>query len=99
MPNNRKLIWEPGAVNDLSRLREFLKSKNPKAATKAAQSIVKTANGLLEFPYLGHPTDDLPEFNKIFILFGQNGYDMHYRIDNGNIIILRVWHSREARSS
>jgi plasmid stabilization system protein ParE len=99
MPNNRKLIWEPGAINDLSRLREFFKSKNPKAVVRSAQSIVKTANSLLEFPQLGHPIDDMPEFNKIFISFGQNGYDMHYRIDNGNIIILHVWHTREVRSS
>ncbi len=88
MPDKPKLIWEPGAINDLSRLREFLRSKNPKAAVKSAQSIIKTANVLLEFPHLGHPIEGLPEFNKIFIPFGQNGYDMHYRIDNENIIIL-----------
>jgi plasmid stabilization system protein ParE len=99
MPNKPKLIWEPGAIDDLSRLREFLESKNPKAAVKAAQSIVKTANSLLEFPHLGHPIEDFPEFNKIFVPFGKNGYDMHYRIDQVNIVILRVWHTRETRNS
>ena len=99
MPNKTKLIWEPGAINDLDRLKEFLKSKNPKAAVNAAKSIIKTANSLSEHPHLGHPMEDLPEFNKIFIPFGQNGYDMHYRIDHGNIIILRIWHNRETRNS
>ena len=99
MPDKPKLIWEPGAIDDLSRLRDFLKSKKPKAAANAARSIVKTANSLLEHPQLGHPMVDLPEFNKIFIPFGRNGYDMHYRIDHGNIIILRVWHTRETRNS
>jgi plasmid stabilization system protein ParE len=99
MPNKLKLIWEPGALDDLARLREFLQSKNPKAAANAAQSIIKTANLLVEYPHLGHPMDDLPEFNKIFIPFGQNGYDLHYRIDHENIVILRIWHTREKRNS
>ncbi len=98
MSDKSKLVWEPGAINDLSRLRNFLKSKNPKAAVNAAQSIVKTANSLLKHPQLGYPMEELPEFNKIFIPFGKNGYDMHYRIDHQNIIILRVWHTRETRS-
>jgi len=98
MPVKRRLIWEPGAINDLSRLRDFLKSNNPKAAVNAAQRIIKTANTLLEFPYLGHPMESLPEFNKIFIPFGKNGYDMHYRIDGENIVILRVWHALESRN-
>ncbi len=99
MPNKRGLIWEPGVIDDLSRLHDFLKSKNPKAAKNAAQSIIKTANRLLEYPYLGHPMEDLPEFNKIFIPFGKNGYDMHYRIDGENIVILGVWHALERRNS
>jgi plasmid stabilization system protein ParE len=94
MSNKPKLIWETGAISDLFRLREFLKPKNPKAAAK---SIIKIANSLLEHPYLGHPVEDLPEFNKIFIPFGQNGYDMYYRIDHEYIIVLRIWHTRETR--
>jgi plasmid stabilization system protein ParE len=57
MPNKPNLIWEPGALDDLSRLREFLQPKNPKAAKNAAQSIIKSANFLLEHPYLAHLCD------------------------------------------
>jgi len=97
MSNKPKLIWEPGALDDLSRLREFIQTKNPKAAVKAAQCIVKSANLLLDHPHLGHPMANLPEFNEIFVPFGQHGYVLRYRIDHENIIILRIWHTREDR--
>ena len=97
MSDRTQLVWEPGAVNDLARLREFLQSKNPKAAMNAARRIIEGANLLLEQPYLGHPIDDMPEFHKLFIPFGKNGYELKYRLDDEKIIILRIWHTREDR--
>jgi plasmid stabilization system protein ParE len=98
MPSKPELIWQKGAVDDLFRLREFLRQKNPKAALNAAKKIIATANFLLEQPYLGHPIEDMPEFHKLKIPFGKNNYVMKYRINEGKIIILRVWHSREDHS-
>lgn len=97
MPDRPELIWELGAVDDLARLREFLQTKNPKAAVNAARRIVEAANLLLEQPYLGHPIEDMPEFHKLFIPFGKNGYEIKYRLNDEKIIILRVWHAREDR--
>lgn len=97
MPNKPNLIWEPGAIEDLSRLREFIQPHNPKAASNAAQRIIEAGNLLLDHPHLGHPMDDMPEFNELFIPFGQRGYVMRYRVEDQKIIILRVWHGREDR--
>ena len=97
MPDQPKLIWEPGALDDLTRLREFIQPHNPKAAGNAAKAIIGAASLLLEHPHLGHPMDDLPEFNKLFIPFGRRGYVLRYRIDGETIVILRVWHGREGR--
>ncbi len=97
MPDRPELIWELGAVDDLARLREFLQTKKPKAAVNAARRIVEAANLLLEQPYLGHPIEDMPEFHKLFIPFGKNGYEIKYRLNDEKIIILRVWHAREDR--
>jgi len=38
-------------------------------------------NLLLEQPYLGHPIDDMPEFQKISIPFGKYGYVIKYRVE------------------
>lgn len=97
MPDKPKLIWEPGAVEDLSMLREFIQPHNGKAAVNAAQRIIQAANLLLDHPHLGHPMDDIPAFNELFIPFGKRGYVLRYRIDEEKIIILRIWHGRENR--
>ncbi len=97
MPNKPELIWESGALNDLSRLREFIQPHNPKAAKNAAKRIIKAANLLLDHPHLGHPMNDSPEFNELPIAFGQRGYVLRYRIVGDKIVILRVWHGREER--
>lgn len=97
MPGKPELKWEPGTVDDLSRLRDFIQPDNPKAAMNAARRIIESASLLLDHPHLGHPMDDLPEFNELFIPFGRRGYVMRYRIDSGSIIILRIWRGREDR--
>jgi len=54
------------------------------------------AAGLLEtLPALGRPiSDDRREF---FVSFGRRGYVVRYRIDEDMLLILRIWHSLEAR--
>ncbi len=97
MPDKPKLIWEPGALNDLTRLREFIRPHNPKAAANAAKRIIEATNLLLDKPHLGRPMHDLPEFNELFLPFGQSGYVIRYRVDGEKIVILRIWHGREDR--
>jgi len=89
MPDKPKLIWDHRAVDDLSKIREFIDPQNKKAALNAAQRIIKSANLLLDNPYLGRPLEDMPEFSELFIPFGQRGYVMRYRVENKKIIILR----------
>lgn len=95
MPDNSELIWQPSAVNDLARLREFIEPHNPKAAANSARRIIKAANLLLDNPHLGHPIEGMLEFNQIFIPFGKRGYVLKYRIEGKKIIILRIWHALE----
>lgn len=97
MPNQQKLIWDHGAVDDLSRIRAFIAPHNKKAAQNAARRIIESANFLLENPYLGRPLEDMPAFSELFIPFGQRGYVMRYRVEDESIIILRIWHAREDR--
>jgi plasmid stabilization system protein ParE len=97
MPDKPELIWEPGAVDDLTRLREFIQPHNPKAAANAARRIIEAANLLLDNPFLGLPIEEMPEFNQLFIPFGERGYTLRYRVERQKIIILRIWHARENR--
>jgi plasmid stabilization system protein ParE len=99
MPNRPKLNWSPGAVQDLSRLRAFIEPHNPDAASAAAHRLLTAADRLIANPLLGHPIEGVPGFRRIFIPFGKNGYTLSYRLDENNIVVLRVWHGREDRTS
>jgi len=41
-----QVIFAPGAIRDLQRLREFLRPKNPAAAKRAGESIIKAVKVL-----------------------------------------------------
>lgn len=94
-----RVIFSPGAVRDLERLRAFLREKNPAAARRAAEVIKKAVSALEKHPQLGRPADDLPpEFRELVIDFGDSGYVLMYRHANGepDVVILTVRHQKEA---
>ena len=94
-----KVVWLPEALQDVTRLYGFLADKSPQAARKAAERIVYAARQIEQYPDLGQPMDDGVR-RQIFIHFGAGAYVIRYRSDNEqNVVILRVWHSRERRES
>ncbi len=98
MSDKYQLIWVKEAISDLEECKEFLKSKNPKAAKNAVKRIIEVTKLLLEQPYLGNPIENMPEFQKINIPFGKYGYVLKYRIDGQKIVILRVWAGRQEKN-
>lgn len=67
--------FAPSAIRDLQRLRDFLRSKNPVAARRAAETIMKAVQVLGLQAHIGRPVEDLPEeFREWVIDFGDNGY-------------------------
>ena len=97
MSDQYQLEWVKEAISDLEECREFLKKKSPKAARNAVKRIIQVTQLLLEQPHLGHPIDDMPEFQKVNIPFGKYGYVLKYRLDGQKIVILRIWAGRQDR--
>lgn len=92
-----KVVWLPEALQDVTRLYDFLADKSPEAARKAADRIGYSARQLEQYPDLGQPMGDDAR-RQIFIHFGAGTYVIRYRRDNEkNVVIVRVWHSREQR--
>jgi toxin ParE1/3/4 len=92
-----RVVWLPEALQDVTRLYDFLADKSPEAARKAADRIGYAARQLEQYPDLGQPMEDDPR-RQIFIPFGAGAYVIRYRRDNEkNVVIVRVWHSREQR--
>jgi len=93
------ILLSPDAVEDVERLRSFLDQRNPDAARRALASIWAAIDRLQEFPDLGMPTGDA-EIRQLVVRFGASGYIVRYANlpGDGNILITRIWHGREART-
>ncbi|XVJ70868.1 MAG: type II toxin-antitoxin system RelE/ParE family toxin [Rhizobacter sp.] len=88
--------YAPSAVRDLERLREFLRSKNPAAARRAAEMILQAVRVLGLQPHIGRPIEEMPdEFREWVIDFGDSGYVARYRIDADSVTVLAVRHQKE----
>lgn len=95
-PRTQTLKWSPTAQRDVVRLREFIEPHNPEAARRAAESLKKAAKLLMAHPGIGKRLDGRDD-RELFIPFGQRGYVMRYRLDGDDIVILKIWHTREDR--
>lgn len=93
------IVWTRHAVQDLKRLFDFVKEKNPDAARKAAQQISKAAATLIDNPHLGKPMADETGRRELATSFGKNGYILRYMLeDDHTVVVIRVWHYLELRN-
>jgi len=93
-----QIRFTPTALHDLERLREFLRPKNPAAAKRAAQGILKSVQILRYQPHMGRPIADMSdEFREWLIEFGDSGYVARYHYDRDECItVLSIRHQKEA---
>jgi plasmid stabilization system protein ParE len=91
-----EIAWLPGASRDVARLRNFIKSENPRAAQRAAKRIVEGVNILQENPEAGVPVEDLIDYRDLMLAFGAGEYIIRYRQESmSRVVIVRVRHSKE----
>jgi addiction module RelE/StbE family toxin len=93
-----KLIYSERAVSDLARLRDFISQYNPSAAARIADELVTKVLHLRRFPLIGRLVDESPEPRQIRDLVVSD-YIVRYLPTDNAIIVLRIWHHREHRSS
>ena len=91
------VLWLPEALADVERLHDFLVRKDPTVAARAVRAILDGAGRLQELPELGRPLADGTDRRELVVRFGAGAYVLRYRIDRDAAVIIRVWHSREAR--
>ena len=89
--------FTPAALNDLERLRELLRSRNPVAAKRAAVAITKAIQLLAQHPQVGRPAEEMDiEYRELLIDFGDSGYVALYRYEGGLVTVLSLRHQKEA---
>jgi len=93
------IVFSEDALADVVRLRRFLDEKSPRAAARAAATIFTAIDRLRDFPRLGAPKGSTG-VRQLVVPFGASPYIVRYAIlaETADIVILRIWHGREARS-
>ena len=88
------LRFSPEAVDDLARLRKFIEERNPAAAQRIARDLLLGVEKLKLFSEIGLKVDRAFEPHRIRDLF-IGRYTVRYLIGEDEIVILRLWHSKE----
>ena len=91
-----KITYTHEAIGDLIRLREFIERKNPQAAQRIAEDLVKGIKQLNSFPLLGIEVAEAPDPEMVRDLIMGN-YIARYLIYSNEVHILRIWHHKEQR--
>jgi plasmid stabilization system protein ParE len=92
-----RIIWSPRALTDIARLHRFLAGRNPDAARQAVRAIRAAPRMLEAYPEIGNPVEGLSEgFREWLIAYGESGYAMLYHTADDEVVILAIWHQREA---
>lgn len=90
-----RLRWTAGALSDLIRPHVFLEPVNERTAACAVQALVSTAEHLRDHPRVGRRLARYPGREIRRTLVGQ--HELRYEIVDDEIVILRLWHTRESR--
>ncbi len=92
-----QLKWSQPALLGVARLHDFLAPKSQDAAKRAVKAIRQGIKALSKHPEIGRPIEELPpEFREWVIEFGSGAYVALYHFDGREIVILAMWHGREA---
>lgn len=82
------------AINDLTRLREFIAKNNPENAAKVAGKIIGAINNLTQSPQIGKR---LESFSKEVRELSVGRYVFRYLVEEEYVVILNIWHTKEIR--
>ncbi len=86
-----KLTFTATATQDLVRLREFIRIKNPQAAQKFSTQLKQNILALVDQPNMGMPIEGLEDFRELVA----RDYVVRYRLVSNQIVILKIWHGKE----
>lgn len=91
-----QVVYSRQASGSLERLHAFLAEKNPDAARRAIDTILRKLRALEQFPRLGPVDPDRPNVRQLFMPFGDAGTVARYRIAGDIVVVLAIRHMREA---
>ena len=92
-----KLEWSAVALADLDRFAAFLRDRHPRMADIVAREILAKARLLEASPELGYAIGADGRYRQLVLEVLRAKYVFRYRIAGDRIVMMRVFHGREAR--
>ncbi|MFD2262507.1 type II toxin-antitoxin system RelE/ParE family toxin [Lacibacterium aquatile] len=90
-----EIKWSEKALSDIARLYRFLEPVNRAAAARTINSLATAPNRLSTHPKIGEKLEQFSGRDVRRLLIG--AYELRYEVLDRQVIILRIWHTREAR--
>jgi plasmid stabilization system protein ParE len=90
--------WSPAALADLNRFASFLEEHHPRLAPVIAAEIAQRIQLLAAHPQIGRPVKDHANYRELTLHVLNAPYVFQYRYHAQRLVILRVFHGREARN-
>jgi plasmid stabilization system protein ParE len=87
----------PRALHDLARLEDFLATKSPRAASRAAEALSRAVLSLGDYSERGRMISE-SGIRELAVQFGRDGYVIQYRVDEQTVLVARIFHAREGRT-
>ena len=92
-----EIEWSQAALADLERFVAFLEQRHPDLARDIAREIMTKIQVLSAFPRLGRPLAGRTEYRQLVLQVLNAPYVFQYRFDGERLVMLRIFHGREAR--
>lgn len=92
-----EIEWLLDALADLDRFAAFLHERSPDLAARVASELVERTDVLRRHPTLGRAFAGREEYSELLLQVLGGTYALQYQYDGGSILMLRVFHGREAR--
>jgi plasmid stabilization system protein ParE len=89
-----KTTWSELALSDLLRIHDFYDRVSSQLADQEVSFIIASVTLLKTFPEAGRR---LPEFDQRIFRLISGAFELRYEVLKDEIIIQRVWHSKEDR--
>ncbi len=92
-----EIEWSLDALADLDRFAAFLHDRFPDLAARVGRELAARAEVLTRHPKLGRPMAGREEYREIVLQVLGGTYALQYHYDGHMVLMLRVFHGREAR--
>lgn len=93
-----RIVWLSIAQRDLLSISAYYEgAANKDVAKRVLHRLVRSATSLIDNPYLGHPSESTDGIHELQV--ARLPYFLPYRVVDGRIEILRIFHESQERPS